>query len=201
MRMAPIVAVVVAVALVMSVATQADVNMLLLNSWGIHAFGQGPGGTYIPAGTLIQLIWSPDNAVSPLAALLPNMLDSSEKLLYSTFGPEVGGWGGGVTDLDGANIYLDSGFGTNLANGYIYARIFDVAAPWSGDHYFDSGLADALEWTNVPPGTTSLDVAPGGATDPGWAVNQTIAAIPEPMSMALFGVGLVSIAILRLRRK
>lgn len=204
MRLPAMVAV-VAVALVLGSIAQADVNMNTWgNSWGIYAFGQGAGGSYITNGTLVQLIWSPDNAISPLDGLNPNMLDLSEKLMYVTNGPEAGGWGLIVTDLDdpaGGNfIYNDTTFGVTLANGWIYCRVFDEAVPFTGGHYFESALVDANEWTNVPPVWTSLDITQGG-TDPGFAVNQVIGVIPEPMSMALFGLGLVSVAILRRRRK
>jgi hypothetical protein len=191
---------VVAVALVLGYTAQADVNVNpLSNSWGIYAWGQTVGGTYINSGTLIQLVWSPDNAISPLAVMNPNMLDASEKLMFTTNGPDSGGWGLSVFDLDGSRIYTDASFGVGLAGGFVYCRIFDQASPAPGGHYFDSGLYDAKEWTNVPPEVTSVDVAPG-QEDPGFAVNQTI-PVPEPLSLALFGVGLVSLAIRRLRRK
>ena len=101
-----------------------------------------------------------------------------------------------TTDLywsSGNRQYNDSTFMT--AGDYIYQRIFE-GTPAAGSYYYDSDL-ESLVISPTDAQMSYLDVA-GGMTS-GIQGDETFAAIPEPATMSLLGLGALVMAIRRRR--
>ena len=157
------------------------------------------GVTPVPAGSLVQLIWTADNAYHPATEGQldsAGYLNSGDYVLFEGSCPYNGGWPG---DLDGTAIYdeTDTG-GTYLPSGYVYARVFDIAygsAPTAGTWFLQSDLVPVVnEQTNVPPDAPDVvDLVPS----PGSGAMDQQVAIPEPGSLALLGVGAVALILRR----
>ncbi len=79
--------------------------------------------------------------------------------------------------------------------GYIYQRIYE-GAPAAGSWYYDSTPV-ALDADPITQQDSFLDVA-GGGTE-GIQPNQQIPSVPEPATMALLGLGALTMAIRRRR--
>ena len=155
------------------------------------------GTTPLPIGSIAQLIWSPDPTISefsPTDALIP---DSSEVLLLQIATTDPGAIYYGVTS------FIESDYGlsdTNyFADGYVYMRVFDYlltnGTPTPGTQYGEGPNPTVTgsvpsQHTAIPPLPTTVDITDG---------NYFI--IPEPASMAIMGVGLLTLTARRFRRR
>ena len=148
--------------------------------------------TLLPAGALVQLIWTADNLFAPY---VPGQLDDAgyfalagDYLLLSTNTPINGGWAG---DLDGGlTVYTSADVGGNpLPSGYVYLRVFEDGTPSAGEGFVNSALVPVFQQaTNVPPDVPQLvDISPA----PGDGVFPTV---PEPASVSFVALGLAIVA-------
>ena len=161
------------------------------------------GTTQLPVGSIAQLIWSPDSTISPYNdtdALVP---DSTEVLLMQFTTTDVGGiW-------VGSQNYVEEDYGigdTNgFANGYVYARVFNYLAvdgSPTNDTWFAegavplSGPVASQHVSGTPPDPTLADIT--GGSD--FSLNDQV-VVPEPMTMAIMGIGLLTLVSRRFRRK
>ncbi|MFH1184546.1 MAG: PEP-CTERM sorting domain-containing protein [Chloroflexota bacterium] len=182
--------------------SRADSAFDLFNTYGLY---RSDGLTWMAAGSLVQLIWSADAAYHPAIA---NQLDSAgyltsgDYILFQGGSPTALAWGG---DLDGTVNYNSSQVGgAPLPSGWVYARVFDTnASPQINTWFYQTPLIQVVnQATNVPaPLPDIVDVAPGGGSGPGGGSVMDMQVIPEPASLAIFGFGLVSMVMWRLRKR
>jgi hypothetical protein len=152
----------------------------------------------VDPGSLVQLIWSEDGTANPIATD-GNPTGNDYVLETDAVVAAQGTYEGYVEGHDelAEGIEYDytdvpglSDDGTFEA-GAVYVRVFDAASPTLGTHYWQSPLLTPLTdspdrgfssgWDKLSyPG----DVAP-------VALDMTI--VPEPGTLALFGLGLVTI--------
>ena len=102
-----------------------------------------------------------------------------------------------TTDLfwsSGNRQYIDTGWVLGDV-GYIYQRLYE-GAPAAGSWYYDS-VPVALDADPTTYQDSLLDAAGGGTA--GIKPNQQIPAVPEPATMALLGLGALTMAIRRRR--
>ena len=178
----------------MGIGARGDSTFFFYDSWGIYLPG---GSTLVPAGSLVQLIWSADAAYHPATAGqldAAGYLTSGDYILFQGYTTINGGWTG---DLDGSTNYVSSDVGGNpLPSGYVYGRVFNTSSssPTAGTWFVQSTLVQVLnEQTNIPPDSPDVvDMAPSSP-----AVMDQQVAIPEPGSLALLGVGAVALILRR----
>jgi len=175
----------------------ADITVNIKDSWGLF---YPDGATLLPAGALIQLIWSADAVYSGFGSgsgpldtevLAGDYSAYGDYLLWSGFGDTEGGISGG--DIDGVNVYLNAQVGgAAINNGNLFAYIFQDATPNGGDFFARStmALSSLPEATNSPPDVTDIDFAPAASVT---LDTYTIQVIPEPSTMALMLLGFVAI--------
>jgi hypothetical protein len=151
------------------------------------------------ASALAQLIWSSDNIANTATFGSANLVSGNDYWLVDftiTEGVNTSQWG----DF-GAPLFNDNG--TRPAGGFIYARIFQDAAPTVNDYYYVGPVIAAanLNPSGVPADSPQIyqmntDLSVGNPID----VFQ-VAAVPEPGTMALFALGVATLAAARRRRK
>lgn len=171
----------------------------------------------LPQTTFAQLIWSPDNQQSAAMYGSIDYLSGGEYLLatYSiSYNDRVDGeyawWPAAVSvyesDVPGA-FQPPVGYQT----GYLYARIFVNDDPQVGDYYYAStpvALDPTYYWDesgnrptpndyNMNAGTGSYGDDP---IDSGLNSFQVV-PVPEPGTMALFALGIATLAAARRRRQ
>lgn len=195
----------VSVLLLSSSLSLADITLNIQDSNGLF---YPDASTPLPAGALIQLIWSADavyagfgSGSGPLDTEVSggNYSAYNDYLLWSGYGDIPGGISGG--DIDGINVYSNSAVGgATINNGYVYAYIFQNAAPVAGDFFARSTMAGPplSEATNIPPEVVSIDFAPTAAVT---LDTYTIQAIPEPSTMVLMLLGFVALGGMRKRSR
>jgi len=213
--------VVVASVFVTGISAYASISINLQRSLAI----QYPSGTSLPAGALVQLIWSPDNAYETSGTDQNNMLNlnnithtagsqygaqngaNTDYLLFETTTPSNGGWGS--ADLDGANVYQNSLVNNQtIQNGYLYVYIFQDGTPNGNDYYARSAIYGGLsnhDGSPTPP-DDAVNASPSsqrtilGTTASGGQGLQ-VQAVPEPATIGLFAFGLIPLALRRRFRK
>ena len=176
----------------------------------------GPVSGSLPQSAMAQLIWSPDALQSDATFGNTDYLSGGETLLDSltvTYDDRASGeyawWPTAIS------VY-ESDAGGALAppasyeTGYIYARIFVDTNPQVNDYYYASNpvaVAPTYHWdgTGTRPLTAAMNMNVGTGTygdDPidSGANSFTVQAVPEPGTMALFALGLMSLGISRRRR-
>ena len=217
MRRCITLAVIGAVALTCGLAN-ADIGIDLKDSNNI----QSTAGTWLAAGAYVQLIWSADavysgfggggsgiDQTSASASSGTYLSQYGDYVLWAGVTPDLGGWYTAITDLDGNNQYANSDVGgANINSGYVFAYVYIDGTPAQGEIFArstmigdgtPSGLSDISvlppdELDVAPSATLVLDTGPSG----GFTVQPDI---PEPGTLALFGLGLLTLAVRRKRRK
>jgi len=182
-------------------AAFADSAFFFVDDYGIYL---NDASTLVPAGSLVQLIWSADNAYHPAVAGkldASGYAESGDYILYEGSTTIDGGW---VGDLDGTAVYDSSDVGGNpLPSGYVYGRVFNISSsmtPTAGTWFLQSSIVPVTnEATNEPPDQPDeVNMSPGTGPGPGGAaVMDQQVAIPEPGSLALLGVGAVALILRR----
>ena len=147
--------------------------------------------------TIAQLIWSPDAAVSDANANTADYLTGGETLLNEWTLTEAGEseWAFWTTD-----IVVDDG-GANPAGGYVYARIFQDSVVETDDYYYAGPVIAAQNLDpNGEPKPQAQDYAMniGGVSGDEIDGQYSAQVVPEPATLALFGIGAL---IVGLRRK
>ena len=184
----------------MLMATQASATIAV--SWGSDGTTYTEDGpyNYILGAYTVQLLWSETDPTGNQAvdvSIDPNGLALGEFLLrqetevdsYSIFsyGTELYD----STDVDGADIN----------NGYVYSRIFTDTAMSAGSttYYQSAAIGNSLPDGSIEPlppdNVISLIVVQGGGE-----VNASAQVVPEPATLALFGLGALVVG-LRRRKK
>jgi len=151
---------------------------------------------------LVQLIWSADNIADAATFGAANYVSGDDTWLADftiTEGGNTSVWGDFV-----APLYDDGG--TTASGGYIYARIFENAAPQVNDYYYWGPVVVALDRDPVGPPADSpqtyqmnRDLSNGDAIDGTYGAQ--VVPVPEPGTMALFAIGVATLAASRRRRK
>ena len=146
-------------------------------------------------GSLVQLIWSPDNVIGAINPFSPTTPTGGDILLDSVFTTIPGGFAEAGTYPENVGPLLGI-TEPELLSGYVYIRVFNTAAPTIGDWYGESALVGNLLTDQDPtPGLPDVvDIAPSSV----FTLNQQI--VPEPSVLALAALGAAVVAIRRFRR-
>ncbi len=165
------------------------------------------GGTLLPAGSYYQIWWSVDAAYANGGVVDEAMIGVTQGgtlygdyVLWSGTTPDEGGFAG----LYPTGTLTDAMVGGNtISDGYVYGYVYETGAPSAGDAYLMTqiyGPSTTGPWGNagaaLPPPPNEIDFAPSQGGVMGDSVNFVV---PEPGTMALFGLGLLTIAARRRR--
>jgi len=159
----------------------------------------------VDSGSLVQLIWSSDDSYADMPLIGdadPSFNDyvidahvvSAAQGLYEGYIEDRGGVEYDYTSVPGLT---DDG---TFEAGYVYARVFDAETPTVGAHYWQSPHLGGLQTDPNRDQPNSWDrlVWPTDGSNP-TPLDMTI--VPEPGTLALFGLGLATIAMRRRLRK
>jgi len=119
-------------------------------------------------------------------------------VLWSGTTPDAGGWNSPAA----TGVLTDAAINNSAAisSGYVYVYVYQDSAPAVGDSYVRSSIYGP-PWGNPPPtGTDSpnvIDLAPDDVSAP---ILGTYHVVPEPGTMALFGLGMLTLAARRRRK-
>jgi len=162
-------------------------------------------------GSLVQLIWSPDAAISDISSTGSATPVGGEYVLdtlgfgdYQTSDGTVytGAAGQGYFGVQGTRYEDDALSGDGVGDaaflaGSVYLRVFDSAAPAVNSWYYEGALSSPLFTDpSLPDDYNFLDLAP--STSP-YDLNTQL--VPEPGTFALFGLGLVTMIARRRRMR
>jgi len=193
---------------------------LMLGSATAHAsvyvFWQANGGFYYQNGdpllqpgesALAQLIWSADNIANSAMSGAANYVSGNDVWLANYTITYAGNteWGTFSTLTSSSSV----------SGGYIYARVFTTLTPDVGDWYYVGRVETALEKdiNEVPtpsPQTyvVNRDWDPVGGDGAGLGdivdfgpYAFQVVPVPEPGTIALFALGVATLAASRRRRK
>ena len=181
-----------------------DISVATASTWGVDDPLVGGVTFDLPAGALYQLIWQPlasggvPSAIDPLNPAVPT--GASELVLGSWFTSMTGTLDVNTVNGDSALLGFPNDY---LVSGYVWTRVFNVAAPGVGDYYGDGGITGGplndISQAN-PPGSNTSDVAPNLDDTPNTFVLSNQIMVPEPSVLAFMGIGAALVAVRRFRR-
>jgi hypothetical protein len=190
---------VVVVGLMLMAAGVAQANVFI--GWTATGGFVWSGGSGILAGggsTIAQLLWSPDNVVSP-AGLGGTATEGESVLMELTLTEGVGGideWAWWTVD-----VVVDDG-GANPAGGYVYGRIFQDDTVELDDYVYNGPViaASDLNPSAIPPPTAqsynmNRNTTLGDDIDGAYASQ----VVPEPATLSLLALGAMVIGLRRRR--
>ena len=162
------------------------------------------GTTPLPVGSIAQLIWTSDSTISAAATNGANVLvpTGGEILLSQIALTDEGAIYEGAATYNEEDYWIGD---TNyFANGYVYTRVFAYLASsgvptndtWYGEGPVTTDGPISSQHASSPPAPTPTDIT--GANS--FTLNQQV-VIPEPTTMAIMGIGLLTLASRRFRRK
>ena len=199
-RLLPVV--LIAISLVAGSAS-ADVFFTWTASSGFYLGAQGiigPDGS--GDSTIAQLIWSATDSRDD--AGIGGIALGDDQVVAQITVTEDGIVNGFFDDYAyfGLQTYEDGGALAN--NGFVYARIFQDDVIDAGDWYFASMTIAASDLDSTPgqdnPQTLemNLDLTFGDSID--QSAGYSMQAVPEPGTLALFALGLTTLAVRRRRK-
>jgi len=174
--------------------SKADLSISFVNN--SHGITTG-ASTFLPEGSLVQLIWSPvDNVTSRLisGAGVGGALKPGEFLLVASDTSEPTPFGyGSWKAVPGGYDSSDVG-GADINTGYFFARIFVNNAAY-GTPYYETTAVNAADWMfdptdpgNQKPYDDSI-VANDGGSNLSIAIQaNSTTVIPEPGTFGLMGL-------------
>jgi hypothetical protein len=178
------------------------------------------GGTGLPAGSSFQLFWSADAAygtggtIGETDANLTSGLTSfGDYVIFSgttTADPGVDGYGGWTANVPTGTITDAMVGGNTVSSGYVYGYVYydqnSSGTVNNGDYYAYSPIygPPTPVWGDagaaLPPPPDTIDFAPLQEPNVGLIVDGRYVVVPEPATMALFGIGMLTVAIRRRRK-
>lgn len=175
-------------------------------------------GTTLTVSDLGVTITSMENGAPNTAAVLNLTANSTSQAVAGAFGSVLQEYAGTFSITGGGNNYLSGFFMGSLVSGLNGGTglSFQAAQPPAGLGFtstvitsLDTPRAMALSFTNVNQAVAVIDVDPTGAvynTLRGFTSNvagdfSAEPGVPEPMSLALLGLGLFGIAVRHRRRR
>lgn len=194
----------VVAALVMAGSAHADISFNLFNTFAF----QRPLGTDTPANAFYQIFWSADSSY----AMTGNDLDisvsqaavGSQIPVFDDYVLAAGSVGepGGFFFNNPNFTKTDADVGNpvgGISSGYVYGFIYQDSTPDVGDFFgrspiFGNTWADPNQ--NPAPAPDGVDFAPTQDI-----VLDTYKVVPEPGTMALLGLGALTLAASRKFRK
>jgi len=161
------------------------------------------GGNLLPAGAYYQVWWSSDQAYlaepsvnESVATLSTGQNTSGDYVLASGSTPNLGGWGSpqSLGQLTDANVG-----GSTISDGYIYMFVYQDGTPQAGDSYVRTSIYGNAWGDPTAPQPPPPDSIPASSTTED-GVFGTYFVVPEPGTLALFGIGMLTIAARRRKR-
>lgn len=176
--------------------------------------GMGPGTSIaltsaLPEGSLWQLVYSEDG-VANFNPANPTVPGGDDVVLntYSSLGTTVANTGrihgDGIVD---SNVPINEEYGApgEFVTGNVYTRIFNSATPGSdptNDRYRDTGMLSA-PGEGTPTPTLTFDVMDPALSstqaDLGFPAIEVNIPLPEPSTLAMFGLGVLMLVGFRRR--
>jgi hypothetical protein len=200
----------VAAALAMVGTSSADLSFSLDSSSGLFVLPHPTPPTTLPQDSWYQVWWSA-GSVAPVAGdvQLSTAQFSTVGLQESMSGhwliqqggtPTVAGFPANSVTIQAGNGLVG---GADISDGYLYAIVYhETMAPGIGAAALYSEIQDTSAMqTYTPPGAAppasnpvdQIDFAGASTVDDGTH-NEVIANVPEPGTMALFALGIATIA-------
>lgn len=208
---------------VSSVALATPIGLNMIQGFGLwtDAFG----GNLLPQGSYVQVWWSVDSSYGQSTAgevglTEASLTDTAGNNYSSSYGDYVlwqgstqidGGWGdptsiGTFTDLDVNGQHI--GPANVVSSGHVYVYIYDTTTtPQVNDRgimteiYGPNGDIQTV-WQNAadPQSTADSIAASTSDTDGVLGGSNGFVVVPEPGTMALFGIGALTLAARRRRK-
>ena len=163
------------------------------------------GTTPLPVGSIAQLIWSRDATISPYNPTDALVVDTNEVLLAqvaTAAGDDFPIQLGTVQYDEETYSISDTNF---FANGYVYVRVFDYlqanGTPTNGTWFVEAAVSGPIYSQHAGggnPPATAVDITGGSGYS--ISLNDQV-VVPEPTTMAIMGIGLLTLVSRRFRRK
>jgi len=198
-----------------AMATPISINLI----GGFGLWQDSFGSTPIPAGAYVQVWWSLDSSYGQSTAGEVGLAEAS--MVDTDFSASYGDyviWDGNTPDDAGflnpeqLGTFTDLDVGGNtVSSGHVYVYIYEDGTPNVGDQgimteiYGPNGSTpgSTLNWAdagaNPPPDADSLPVSTS-ETDGVLGGSNGFVVVPEPGTMALFGIGALTLAARRRRK-
>jgi len=158
----------------------------------------------------LQLIWSSDMTYDMAYDDGVDFLTGSDDVLLTTYNYTENGI---ADDFDAFFVASPSSYQAPFTGGYVYGRLFENATPTVGTRYFDGNmmLLQNVDVSVPGPIPQSYELSRGEYIHPvydpvvmdafGGTFGGTVQPVPEPGTMALFALGVATLAASRRRRK